>query len=260
MRKKLFAFDIDGTLLDHVNKEVPASAIKTVRELRKQGHIVGIATGRNKSQMLKVLDPKDFDFLILCNGGYLEIDGKQVFDFKFTEQEKEKVIQLVEENNLEYGCTNEDHLFAINPFSDNVQTVIEAFGVMTPEKEKNLQKLNIYQFMVYEAEKYTKVLKELEEDFIFHRYPFEFGFDIVKKDVNKGEMLKEVVKLFHIDIKDTVAFGDADNDTQFLKIAGLGIAIGNGSEAAKQSADYITKASNEDGILYAVQKFGFIER
>jgi hydroxymethylpyrimidine pyrophosphatase-like HAD family hydrolase len=37
-----------------------------------------------------------------------------------------------------------------------------------------------------------------------------------------------------------------------LEIAGLGIAMGNGSEKVKRIADYVTKKSSEDGIYFAL--------
>ena len=43
--RKLIFFDIDGTLYNS-DKVVPAEAKKAVRQLKEDGHIVAIATGR----------------------------------------------------------------------------------------------------------------------------------------------------------------------------------------------------------------------
>lgn len=43
-----------------------------------------------------------------------------------------------------------------------------------------------------------------------------------------------------------------------LEYAGLGIAMGNGNERLKQRADFVTKKASEDGISYALRKFGVI--
>ncbi|KFN03801.1 haloacid dehalogenase-like hydrolase family protein [Bacillus clarus] len=43
-----------------------------------------------------------------------------------------------------------------------------------------------------------------------------------------------------------------------LEYVGLGIAMGNGGERLKQGADFITKKASEDGIAYALKKFGII--
>ena len=47
MRRKLFAFDIDGTLLDS-NKQALDSTREALEKLRKAGHLVTIATGRSR--------------------------------------------------------------------------------------------------------------------------------------------------------------------------------------------------------------------
>ncbi len=39
-----------------------------------------------------------------------------------------------------------------------------------------------------------------------------------------------------------------------LELVGYGIAMANGSEALKNSADFVTKKSTEGGIDYALRK------
>ncbi|MGC3164604.1 HAD hydrolase family protein, partial [Enterococcus faecium] len=46
MRRKLFAFDSDGTLLDS-NKQALDSTREALEKIRKAGHLVTIATGRS---------------------------------------------------------------------------------------------------------------------------------------------------------------------------------------------------------------------
>ena len=44
---KAVFFDVDGTLIDCVEKKIPASSIKAIEELRKNGYKVALATGRD---------------------------------------------------------------------------------------------------------------------------------------------------------------------------------------------------------------------
>lgn len=44
-----------------------------------------------------------------------------------------------------------------------------------------------------------------------------------------------------------------------LEIVGLGIAMGNAGERLKIVADYVTKASTEDGIEFALKTLGIIQ-
>ncbi len=52
-----------------------------------------------------------------------------------------------------------------------------------------------------------------------------------------------------IPTEQVVAFGDGNNDVEFLSVAGLGICMQNGSALAKQSAKRVsTFTNNEDGV------------
>ena len=47
---KLIFLDVDGTLVDYHNR-IPESAIKAIRQARKNGHLVYVCTGRSKAEM-----------------------------------------------------------------------------------------------------------------------------------------------------------------------------------------------------------------
>lgn len=52
-----------------------------------------------------------------------------------------------------------------------------------------------------------------------------------------------------------MAFGDGGNDVDLLEYAGIGIAMGNGGERIKQSANYVTLRASEDGVTHALKQF-----
>lgn len=166
MNKKLFAFDVDGTLLDHKTRTIPISAMETVKELRKQGHIVGVATGRNQSQFEKALNAKDFDFVMLCNGGYVEVNGHKIYDIQFSQKDKVYLCDLLDDLDYQYTITTEHHLYSKNPYHEKVQKTIKAFDVITPEKKQDVRTLPVYQFTIYESVIPDKILDELKKDLL----------------------------------------------------------------------------------------------
>ena len=60
--------------------------------------------------------------------------------------------------------------------------------------------------------------------------------------------LIEILKLHHIDIKEIVTFGDADNGYDMILNVGVGVVMANGSDKTKSVADYITDDNDHDGI------------
>ena len=73
--------------------------------------------------------------------------------------------------------------------------------------------------------------------------------------LSKGNSLLEIAKIFNIDQKDIIAFGDEMNDETMIEAAGVGVAMGNAVSKIKEIADYVTLTNDEDGIAYYLDKF-----
>ena len=59
------------------------------------------------------------------------------------------------------------------------------------------------------------------------------------KGIDKGVGLKKLCEHLGLPLEQTIAVGDADNDTMALKTAGLAVAMGNATEPIKALADVI---------------------
>lgn len=81
-----------------------------------------------------------------------------------------------------------------------------------------------------------------------------FYLEVIPASVNKGEGLRAACRALEIDIRDTVAFGDSENDIEMLRAAGVGVAMGNAGQDVKAAADMITLSNNENGIAAALEK------
>ncbi len=97
---------------------------------------------------------------------------------------------------------------------------------------------------------------KLSEKFDFIRSERSL-FEILPKGVNKGLSLYKLAEHLGIDIKNTIAVGDYDNDAAMLRAAGLGVAVSNASPAALQAADVITVSNEEHAIakiIYDIER------
>lgn len=84
----------------------------------------------------------------------------------------------------------------------------------------------------------------------------ETYMEFVIKGVDKGSALEATAKKAGVDLKDTIAIGDSDNDLPMILRAGLGVAMKNGEEHVKDAADYITeKTAEEHGVAEVIEKF-----
>lgn len=98
------------------------------------------------------------------------------------------------------------------------------------------------------------VHQKFDKDYFVVRTGVGF-LEIFPKDVNKGAALKALTKVLKLNIDETIAMGDRDNDIPMLKIAGKGIAMGNALPDVKKSSEYVTTDNNHSGVGKAIEKF-----
>lgn len=82
----------------------------------------------------------------------------------------------------------------------------------------------------------------------------EHLIEISGRNVSKGESLKWLLNELSIEREECVAFGDGDNDADMLSYAGIGIAVENASQLAKNSANFVTKAHFQDGVAIVAEE------
>lgn len=250
MIKAIF-FDIDGTILNG-NKGIPESTLLALDKLRQKGIKTIICTGRGYSEV-KPLNLKGFDDYILLNG-QICYDDKDNIVFKKPIKDKEKLIELFNSKKFPFGLVDEKVSY-LNYIDDYVRLVHDSINLTLPEV-KEYDGKDIYQALAY-----GKVKDYIEQelpDFLAVSWHFD-GVDIVPKDSGKDKGIIEYCKLRNIDIKNTMSFGDGDNDREMLKTTGIGVAMGNAIDSVKVVADYITDRIDEDGIYNALVHFGVID-
>ena len=69
-------------------------------------------------------------------------------------------------------------------------------------------------------------------------------YEILPKGSSKGAVLPRLAEHLGVDMQNTIAFGDYNNDVSMLRAAGLGVAVANATPEAKAAADIVT-VSNE---------------
>ena len=70
----------------------------------------------------------------------------------------------------------------------------------------------------------------------------------------KGDALAKLCAMLDIPIAQCMAFGDDTNDCSMLRAAGLGVAMGNASDAVKTCADAVAESNEEDGLARMIEQ------
>ena len=92
-------------------------------------------------------------------------------------------------------------------------------------------------------DKYDVVLSQIH---IFEMLPF---------GTNKAAALKELAEKLGIEREEIMTIGDGNNDVEMLEFAGIGVAMGNGTESAKKAANYVTDTNENHGVAKAIEKY-----
>ena len=78
-------------------------------------------------------------------------------------------------------------------------------------------------------------------------------YELLPKGVTKGEGLLTLAALLGIDRSRTIGVGDNENDIELIRNAGVGIAVENAVDEAKNAADFITVHHNSDAIAAVIR-------
>jgi Predicted hydrolases of the HAD superfamily len=69
--------------------------------------------------------------------------------------------------------------------------------------------------------------------------------------------LETLTKILGFTPDEVMVFGDERNDLPMFDFAGSAIAMGNGSDIAKEHSTYVTDTNDNDGIAKALDKLVF---
>ncbi len=251
-------FDVDGTLLSHKTKRVPPSARAALEKLKAAGIPCIVATGRQISEMEKLpIADIAFDGYLTLNG-QLMLDGNKniIFSKPITGHVKEFLIRKFQERAFPALLVEEKYTY-LNFVTDHVCAVQEAISSEVPPLD-TYKGGEIYQVCAYLRPNEEYHLAPIAGDSVITRWHFG-GMDVVAKGGGKVSGIREYLDAAGLKPEEIISFGDGENDVEMLRFAGIGVAMGNAVEEAKEAADFVTADIDDDGIEKALKHYGLIE-
>ena len=82
--------------------------------------------------------------------------------------------------------------------------------------------------------------------------------EVTHKHVSKEHALLEVANHYQIPLEQVMTIGDNFNDLPMLRMAGLGVAMGNAPQEVKADARIETYSNNQHGVAKAIEKYVLI--
>lgn len=257
MIKAIF-FDIDGTLLSHRSGSVPASTKESIRQLKEKGIKIFAATGRHMLQLEKLpVKGLPFDGYVTLNGQICMDANKAIlYEVPIEPRDTEKMTEVFEQMELPVMIIEQNRMY-INFIDSMVEAAQKAISTPVPETGIYTGE-KVYQYIAYGKEENVQSLAARLSDCKMTKWN-PYGFDIIPEKGGKVAGIRQMLEYFGIRKDETMAFGDGGNDTDMLRYAAVGIAMGNADKEVKEQADYVTSDIDQDGIWHALRHFNILE-
>ncbi|MEC4558896.1 MAG: HAD family hydrolase ['Conium maculatum' witches'-broom phytoplasma] len=258
--KKLFFFDIDGTLMTR-EYVIHSQTRQLIQVLAKDPNVkLGIATGRSRGGISNLGDLLPlFENLVLMNGSYIIADKKTIHEQKLSKELLTKIINKGKEYSIGLGIIGLDQREIVVINSD-VEKLIETDGkrkwIIKEGQQINVNEnfavetldYDVYQMWAFHEDN-AVVEKFSQEIEVLKPYFSRPGrSDLVYRYFNKASGIQKLQELYP-DYQ-VVCIGDGHNDIEMLKLADIGIAMGNTKyEEVLQNAQLVAP-SIEKNQLY----------
>ncbi len=255
-------FDIDGTLVDErLGIVSPTAATKdAMKKLKQNGYLVGVATGRSKGYMSDL--GIDFNCHIYSNGAVVESDGVVIVNESIPPEELDRLVDFLNENKFSYDVETYDRCYYSAAGHDLLVKFLETFSVdysdFKPFESSEGLDVNKIVIAFDDTEMFEKLAREFEGEFVVHRHHGYNSGEVCRLGISKATGIQAVIKCFGIDIQNTYAFGDDENDVDMLSAVGCGIAMTPHSPKLDGVAKRFTLGVGEDGVAKALTELGLI--
>ena len=277
MKCKAIFLDMDGTLLNS-EKEVSDYSIKILKEIKQKGIEIILISGRCNKSIEHIVKNRinNKDEIIRY---IISTDGTMIKDLKenkiiYQSKKKKKLVKeliyksynfdtafyIITENDMykdnrmnEYQ--KETDRWYINGEFYNIENNLKTIDFNDFSKKN--EKVNRILFFSMNLDKLKEIneniLKNDEIQTLFRKDFKDYQLLLISNKYSKAIGIIEMCKYLNLSTKDTIAFGDSDNDIEMLEIVGDGIAMKNTKIDLKTNK--ITEfTNNEDGVAKYLEK------
>jgi Cof subfamily protein (haloacid dehalogenase superfamily) len=246
MRIQLLATDLDGTLMG-TSKIIPPRTYQALHKAMDAGCWVSLATGR--AFTTASLYARELG------------DGSVVYQATLPLDVARRLAAFTQARRLSVQVYLEDHQAYTDHARPVVDTILDKTGRALIEVGDLVAWLDRppYKFLISERpEAMADLVREMEGEFagsVHVTQSLDHLVEVTAPEASKGQALAHLAAHLGVAQEVTMAMGDHDNDASMIAWAGLGVAVGNASPAAKAVADVIAPPLEEEGAAWAIERY-----
>ena len=257
---KLVALDLDRTTLNseshlsEVNRQALIDAISN-------GVHVCIASGRAFDTLPEdVISVPGIEYAITSNGAAIyRIAGKECLkSYVLTPESVKTILKLTENDIVTYEAFIKGQAFASTEYTtEHSLNYVKKTRILKDDIVsfilEHCHELDSIDIVVGDEELKKNIMDRIRNatDEIYMTSSISQLLEISYKDAGKKSGVKFLTEYLGLSRENVAAFGDADNDTDMIEYAGVGIAMENAAPHLKQIADHVTLHHDKDGVAYA---------
>lgn len=260
---KAVFFDVDGTLIEGTHPDyryIRPKVSEAIRKLQAQGHYVFIASGRSYAFLDEKIKNFGFDGYVLLNGAVIYFHDKIIYRAPLQKDFVQNLCHVCDNYSLEYTLQGDNQAYVNEKFTYLISRLAK-YGIYKDQLcfDFDLTDIDIYKMEIDSPhhEDSIYVIDNLPQEINYvedmnHNY---CHVEVYAKANSKATGALKVLEILNIDIKNSFAFGDGDNDIEILSEIGFGMAMANGSVKARSSAKVVIPSVFEDGVAYGIEKY-----
>lgn len=259
----LGAFDLDGTVLRR-DLTITASSVESLRRLRGLGARLVVATGRRFETAREHAGRLGFraEDPVICYGGSMvrRLDGHTLLHRTLEFGIASEILRWAAERSVHARVLTDGEILL--PSEKTEQPL--ALERLRSEDEPGvrvvddllgwLERTGFAPTKIVFVDRPDRVedwLEEAQEAFAgraFVTRSLPHYVEVGALEGTKSRALSFLCEEWGIDSARTAAFGDADNDVDMIRFAGLGVAVGGLTAEVRRAADVVALSVDEDGV------------
>lgn len=260
---RLVALDLDGTLL-HSDMSLSRESRQAIARVQRLGIEVVIASGRPYHSLPDVmLQLPDLHYAITSNGAAIHTlpDGERYYGVCLSPDAVLQILSVTEHRPVLFetfirgvayteACYFKDPVQWGNPHPAYIWKTRKPVCDMRAfirENRKNLDGIAIVCMQQEEKNRLQNQLQETVQNVDITTSCSQL-LEIADGQAGKATALQRLCQKMNLSLNQCAAFGNAENDSQMLCDAGLGIAVANASPVCLRCADLVTQSNDKDGV------------
>jgi Cof subfamily protein (haloacid dehalogenase superfamily) len=260
---KLIALDLDGTVL-RSDRTISDRVLHTAGKAVERGRYLTIATGRGAPTVREVAAALSVNAPVICQHGSTVTDlttGHVLWRITLPRDVACDALDFAQQHPSWHPVIfrRDDIFVAEKRFPTQAYSLTHVEPIIASDLCAELANGEPDKLMLMLDPSETRATLRLMSDFIGERATVVQSskrlVEVHSREAHKAAGLARLADYLGVARDEVMAVGDHDNDETMLAWAGLGVAMGNGSERARTVADWIAPTIDEDGAAVAIEKF-----